>query len=128
MYLVELLACKHRSILPRLGGWKLQVELLLFLAFLCKMRDDPCLSILQLRPSLFLGLGEKFYRAFEGWANNLGAKEIRLSVAEQNESASRFWQRLGFLELERRPPELFGTKESIFILMSRILSPDRAFP
>ena len=38
MYLVELLKCKHRSILPRLGGWKLQVELLLFLAFLCKMR------------------------------------------------------------------------------------------
>ena len=53
VYLVELLECKHRSILPRLGGWKLQVELLLFLAFLCKTRDDPCFSILQPRSSPF---------------------------------------------------------------------------
>src|ERR1700738_2261207 len=60
------------------------------------------------------GLGKKVYCAFAGWAKNLGASEIRLSVAEQNESAYRFWQRLGFLERERRLPELFGAKESSF--------------
>jgi len=41
-------------------------------------------------------------------------------VAEQNEAASRFWQRLGFLEMERRR-ESFGAKESVFILMNHIL-------
>jgi GNAT superfamily N-acetyltransferase len=74
------------------------------------------------------GLGEKVYRAFEGWAQSLGARSIHLSVAQQNEQAYRFWQRLGFEEMERRPPEVFGAKESIFILMSRTLPPGSTFP
>ena len=74
------------------------------------------------------GLGEKLYGAFERWAQTLGAKEIRLSVAEQNEAAFRFWQRLGFLERERQAPSLFGAKESVFILMNRLLSPGSTSP
>jgi ribosomal protein S18 acetylase RimI-like enzyme len=66
-------------------------------------------------------LGEQVYSAFERWAHTQGATEIRLSVAEQNRAALRFWQRLGFLEMERRPPEVFGAKESRFILMNHML-------
>jgi ribosomal protein S18 acetylase RimI-like enzyme len=47
------------------------------------------------------------------------AESVRLTVAEQNERAYRFWQRLGFREIERRPPEMFGAKESVFIVMRR---------
>lgn len=65
------------------------------------------------------GLGTGRYRAFERWAQQFGAQEIRLWVAEQNPAASRFWQRLGFLQIERLPPELFGAKESVFLLWSR---------
>jgi ribosomal protein S18 acetylase RimI-like enzyme len=67
-------------------------------------------------------LGEQVYGPFERWAHTLGAAEIRLSVAEQNAAAGRFWQRLGFLELERHPPEVFGAKESGFILISHRLA------
>jgi GNAT superfamily N-acetyltransferase len=81
------------------------------------VRDYPTqgvwfLGLLLLEPARRgQGLGEKLYRAFEGWAK-----------------ASRFWQRLGFEEIERRPPEVFGAKESIFILMSRTLPPNTTFP
>ncbi len=98
------------------------------------VRDYPTqgvwfLGLLLLEPARRgQGLGEKIYRTFEGWAKTLGAQSIRLSVAQQNEKASRFWQRLGFEEIERRPPEVFGAKESIFILMSRTLPPNTTFP
>ena len=89
------------------------------------VRDYPAhgvwfLGLLLLEPARRgQGLGEKIYRAFEQWAKILEAQSICLSVAQQNEQAYRFWQRLGFEEIERRPPELFGAKESIFILMER---------
>lgn len=65
------------------------------------------------------GLGEQVYHAFERWTAQQGSKAIRLTVAEQNEKAYRFWQRLGFKEIERRPPQMFGAKETVFIVMRR---------
>lgn len=65
------------------------------------------------------GLGTGLYRAFERWAQELGAQEIRFSVVKQNTAASRFWQRMGFLQIERLPPELFG---AVFLLWSRTLA------
>ena len=47
------------------------------------------------------GLGADVYRAFERWAANLGSRAIRLGVFQQNEQAQRFWQRVGFEEVER---------------------------
>src|SRR5262249_12683756 len=48
------------------------------------------------------GLGERAFRALEHWAGARGASGIRLAVLEHNVRAKRFWQRLGFVELERR--------------------------
>lgn len=62
-------------------------------------------------------LGEQVYHAFERWIAQQGAEAVRLTVAEQNERAYRFWQRLGFHEIERQPPQMYGAKESIFIVM-----------
>lgn len=64
-------------------------------------------------------LGEQTYHAFEHWVTRHRGQAIRLTVAEQNERAYRFWQRLGFEEIERLPPQRFGAKETIFIVMRR---------
>jgi ribosomal protein S18 acetylase RimI-like enzyme len=91
------------------------------------VRDYPelgkwYLGLLMLEPARRgQGLGERLYRAFEQWAAASGARAIRLSVAGQNGRAYRFWRRLGFVELERRPPARFGAKESVMIIMERAL-------
>jgi GNAT superfamily N-acetyltransferase len=114
-----------------LGIWAEPAKLV---GLLDAVRDYPTqgvwfLGLLLLEPARRRqGDGAQIYWAFEQWAKTLGAKEIRLSVAQQNEAALRFWQRLGFLELERKPPERFGAKESVFILMNRILLADHTFP
>jgi ribosomal protein S18 acetylase RimI-like enzyme len=64
------------------------------------------------------GLGTDVYRAFERWAANLGARAIRLGVFQQNEQAQRFWQRMGFEEVERRSQH-FGELDNIVIIMRR---------
>jgi len=64
------------------------------------------------------GLGADVYRAFERWAANLGARAIRLGVFQQNEQAQRFWQRLGFEEVERQS-QRFGELDNIVIIMRR---------
>jgi ribosomal protein S18 acetylase RimI-like enzyme len=67
------------------------------------------------------GQGESIYRAFERWASQSGAQEIRLGVLEANAKALRFWQRLGFTEIERRPPRRYGLREHVVIEFSRKL-------
>jgi GNAT superfamily N-acetyltransferase len=110
-----------------LGIWAEPAKLI---GLLDAVRDYPAqgtwfLGLLMLEPAQRKqGEGTQIYRAFEQWAKTLGAKEIRLSVAQQNEAALRFWQRLSFLELERKPPEMFGAKESVFIHMNHILLED----
>ncbi len=68
------------------------------------------------------GVGEKTYRAFERWAAESGARRIRLGVVEQNEGGYRFWQRMGFETVDRRPPQRFGNRESVVIVMRRYLA------
>jgi GNAT superfamily N-acetyltransferase len=110
-----------------LGVWAEPAKLV---GLLDVVRDYPTqgvwfLGLLLLEPAQRRqGDGTQIYRAFEQWAKTLGAKEIRLSVAQQNEVALRFWRRLGFTELEHKPPERFGAKESVFILMNRVLFAD----
>ena len=92
---------KHREDKMLLGVFAEAGELV---GLLDVVRNYPApgvwfLGLLLLEPAQRgYGLGEKLYEAFERWAKALGAEEIRLSVAEQNEAAFRFWKRLGFLE------------------------------
>jgi GNAT superfamily N-acetyltransferase len=68
------------------------------------------------------GLGERIYHVFERWAGARGAQGIRLAVLEQNVKAERFWRRLGFDELERKPPHRLGALMSVPIVMRRELA------
>ena len=66
------------------------------------------------------GRGAEVYWAFEDWSRSQGAQIIRLGVFEQNEKARRFWQRMGFTEIERIHKH-FGTLDEILISMRRTL-------
>lgn len=70
------------------------------------------------------GLGRRLYLAFVTWAMGQGAQRILLGVVEQNERACRFWKRLGFEPLEKRPPARHGNRENVVIVMKRCLSPE----
>lgn len=68
------------------------------------------------------GLGRQLYLAFETWAAQQGAQSILLAVVDQNERACRFWKRLGFEPIEKRPPRRYGNRENVVIVMKRSLS------
>jgi GNAT superfamily N-acetyltransferase len=62
------------------------------------------------------GLGTRLIHALETWVAALGGRAIYLSVVEQNTQALAFWRRLGFVEVERHQPQLFGVRESVAIV------------
>ncbi len=69
------------------------------------------------------GLGRRIYAAFETWAHQHGAREIRLGVVERNEKALRLWKSLGFQQIDQRPPAKMGLLEqSVYVL--RKIPPD----
>ena len=68
------------------------------------------------------GLGRQVYTAYESWAAKQGAQRIYLGVIEENHTAHRFWQGLGFKEIKRRPPTRFGDREHIVIVMMKAVN------
>ncbi len=68
------------------------------------------------------GLGAQVLAGFEQMARETGASEARLGVIEPNQDGYRFWKRMGFEEIERRPPRLFGIREQIVIVMKKELA------
>lgn len=68
------------------------------------------------------GLGAYLYHTLALWMAALGAHAIRITVAEQNTRALVFWQRLGFVEIERCSPRLVGAKESVSIMLRHSLT------
>jgi GNAT superfamily N-acetyltransferase len=67
------------------------------------------------------GLGETLYHGFERWAAQCGAIEIGLGVVAKNVLAVRFWNRLGFVTLEKRA-QLLGRLEQVVLRMRRRIS------
>lgn len=67
------------------------------------------------------GIGSRMFLALVNWADQLGAQQIRIAVLEENTSGLRFWQRLGFETIDKRPPQQFGNKEHArFVLQHTI--------
>ncbi len=66
------------------------------------------------------GLGTAILRAFEAWSMECGARAIRLGVYPQNDKGQRFWQRIGFVEIERHPQH-FGVLDNIHITLQHEL-------
>ncbi|MDY6938744.1 MAG: GNAT family N-acetyltransferase [Cyanobacteriota bacterium] len=67
------------------------------------------------------GLGEDFYKAFEGWVSSQGIPQIALAVFVGNELGLRFWQRMGFEIFRKAPPQQFGIKTHERYIVRRTL-------
>ena len=68
------------------------------------------------------GLGARLVQTMEAWMAALGAQSVRVSVLEQNTRALAFWQRHGYAEVMREPPQLLGVKESVPLILRRPLN------
>jgi len=68
------------------------------------------------------GLGARLYRAFEQWIIQLGAQHIRLGVVEQNKRVYRFWQRVGFMTMEKDSHQKPDEDDDVTIVMRRYLT------
>ncbi len=64
------------------------------------------------------GVGTSVYQAREKWIGDQGGNEVRLAVAEPMRAAVKFWQNLGFVQLDRRVLGA-GVKEGMYLVMSR---------
>jgi GNAT superfamily N-acetyltransferase len=86
-------------------------------------RDIWWIGLLLMRPDQRgQGLGEQVLNGVERYAEIHTAQELRLGVVETNPDGLRFWQRMGFTEIDRRPPTRFGEREQIILVMRKGLS------
>lgn len=67
------------------------------------------------------GLGRIIFNALKEWITQFNVEEIRLGVVERNEKAIKFWTKLGFSIIEKRPPVKFGLTEQSVIVMGYYL-------
>ncbi len=65
------------------------------------------------------GMGKKVVDGFMRWVAQQGAACVGLGVVEANTEGLIFWQKLGFIEQERRPPSRFGEKEHRVVMMHK---------
>jgi GNAT superfamily N-acetyltransferase len=64
------------------------------------------------------GLGRRIYQCFEQWVAQQGTKYVLLGVIEENEKAYRFWQSMGFEEIEKQQPRRFGNIDHVIVTMA----------
>lgn len=85
-------------------------------------QDDWWLGLLLVDPThRNQGLGQSIYRSFEEWVGHQGGRRVFLGVLEDNQNAYRFWQRLGFKLVEKRPPALTGDHTHMVLTMYRAI-------
>ena len=56
------------------------------------------------------GFGTEIHNEFVRYARSAGAHRLLLAVLEANESARRFWLRLGYSKIKVYPPREFGNR------------------
>jgi RimJ/RimL family protein N-acetyltransferase len=56
------------------------------------------------------GFGTEIHNEFVSYARSAGAQRLLLAVLEENESARRFWLRLGYRKVKDYPPKPFGKR------------------
>ena len=86
-------------------------------------QGDWWLGLLLLDPAQRnKGLGRRIYQSFEDWVSQQGARRIFLGVVEENQKAYQFWQKLGFVTVEKHPARQFGNLTHEVIILVRNLS------
>jgi len=64
-----------------------------------------------------IGLGTTIVNAIFSWFSKEGVQKVRLGVLEENEKGFRFWQKMGFQEIDRKFNRSFGIKTHTVIVM-----------
>jgi RimJ/RimL family protein N-acetyltransferase len=67
------------------------------------------------------GIGKKVLSGLEGWMKEQGAKQVMLSVLEENKAALKFWKREGFRQTRVLPAKTFGKKTHIRFELAKLL-------
>jgi GNAT superfamily N-acetyltransferase len=68
------------------------------------------------------GLAPALCRGLEEWMRSGGARWSRLGVVEGNARAERFWQKLGYLEVRKRPGMKMGRNTNTVRVMAKPLA------
>jgi GNAT superfamily N-acetyltransferase len=80
------------------------------------------IGLLLIHPDLRgQGFGRRILSGFEAWARTNQGKALMIGVLECNSSAMRFWQSVGFQEVERSGPRVYGLREHMVIRMRKNL-------
>jgi ribosomal protein S18 acetylase RimI-like enzyme len=80
------------------------------------------LGLLLLHPALRgQGHGEALHTQLLAWLKDQGGHAVRLGVLEQNAGGNRFWERLGYIEISRKPFQVGGLTHTVRV-MERTLS------
>jgi RimJ/RimL family protein N-acetyltransferase len=74
------------------------------------------------------GLGPRIHEELLAWLAAQGATKLWIGVLTQNEAAERFWKRLGYEELDRRPYVATTGFKSTVIVMWIDVPPIRTTP
>ena len=83
---------------------------------------DRYLGFLLLDPSLRgHGVGRQTYLAIERWSFECGALRMLVAVLQENEPALRFWQSLGFEQLQITGPTRYKSKEHVVLELAKPL-------
>ena len=73
--------------------------------------SDWYIGFMLLAPSVRgQGFGTEVHDEFVRYARRRGSKRLLLAVLEANESARRFWLRLGYRKVRDYPPRQFGQR------------------
>jgi GNAT superfamily N-acetyltransferase len=67
------------------------------------------------------GLAAALYGALEAWAREQGARWMRLGVVAGNARAERFWRKVGYTEVIRRPGVPMGRRVNTLSVMYKPL-------
>lgn len=71
--------------------------------------SDWCIGFMLLAPSFRCqGFGTEIHSGFVSYARRGGCQRLLIAVLEANESARRFWLRLGYRKVKEYPPRQFG--------------------
>lgn len=74
-----------------------------------RTRVDWYIGLMLLEPSFQgQGFGTEIHNEFVSYARREGARRLLLAVLAANESARRFWLRLGYRKVRDFPPRQFG--------------------
>jgi len=63
------------------------------------------------------GAAHLWYGALESWMRSQGCEWIRLGVAQGNQRAERFWEKLGYREMRKREVQLGARPNTIRVMM-----------